>query len=201
MFYILGLYKGVSIGSFLIGSDTLPIQKQKNRYYLLLGWKMSVSDYVTETDVIMSKRAKYTKSIAISILRAEAQFAASAGQQGRSDMLKTYANGIEKYIFYYNKSAKDKHLIFHPSNDGSGEWNTQKGYGVAEVHVNGFLEGIMLSRAAFDAEIEEGINDTPFRVGQIREEMKAELDEVTDDTPLLYLFLQAQAALLERAKA
>lgn len=195
-----GILVGDSVGQVLVKADVYPLEKQKERLYLLNGWGIKPSAFVIEVGALLDEQTgkDEDKSYIAALVSAEAQFAELAGERDRARALKA---SVPRLLLHRALASDDPSYVLSPKSDNAKEWHDCVRFDLAEYFVKGFVEGIELRRAIVTSGIERPVG---FRVGQIRDEMDALLKSnygKEKESSLLRLFIAAEASLVEAAKS
>lgn len=189
---LLGLYKGYFWGSVVTRSKSISAKKLR---YIVDGWNMPASMYVSEVDALFAELKSNTKSLSFiaAMVLAEAKFAESAGQKDRAIALRRYST-----LFRSVQDDLDDD-IFGLKNDGKAFWKKEYELGYTNALVEGYLAGIHLQRLAIDADCNNAYL-LPFRIGQIQSQMSMELEKNDLKCSVNQLLLIATKSLLETAR-
>lgn len=195
-----GILVGDSVGQVLVKADVYPLEKQKERLYLLNGWGMKPSAFVIEVGALLDEQTgkDEDKSYIAALVSTEAQFAELAGERARARALK---DSVPRLLLYRELASDDPSDVLSPKSDNAKKWHDCVRFDWAESFVKGFIEGIELRRAIVTSGIELPVG---FRVGQIGDEMDALLKSnygKEKESSLLRLFIAAHASLFEAAKS
>lgn len=187
-----GLLSGSRAGIYLSGDyECASIERQRMRMYLLQGWKMPASAYITEVTCILEDKnsTPIYESICGAFVKAESSFAKSAGQYARSSKLRYVSSVIE-----FESDPKNKNDV---GSNGLEYWKSCSKYGSLTAFTEGFLNGIDLESARVDASA--GSINMGFRVGQYKDEMNQLESSQAPTAQMILLFLKAQLSLMEKA--
>lgn len=196
-----GILVGDSVGQVLVKADVYPLEKQKERLYLLNGWGMKPSAFVIEAGALLDEQTgkDEDKSYIAALVSAEARFAELAGEYDRARALK---DSVPMLLLHRALASDDPSVVLSPKLDNAKVWHDVfVCFDWAESFVKGFVEGIELQRAIVTSGIKLPVG---FRVGQIRDEMDALLKSnygKEKESSLLRLFIAAEASLVEAAKS
>ncbi len=189
---IYGLLTGSSIADILVPPNSMGVRNQ-DAVYLLQGWNMSPSDYQLEIGAVLDTTSMKPKSVATSLVLAEANFAINAGQSGRGYALKVRSQNVLRCV----KSA-GKNSVLHVESDGIENWKKTERNGGQRSLITGILEGILLARA--ETETQARCMPVGFRVGQLIDAIDEQAKIIsTWDRYLIEAFLLADHALRDKA--